>query len=768
MTVLPELTPASLDRGPALRRVIVLATLTALVMFLPFILSDGGRFTLIADFNQQQIPFNQHSAWTLRNGSWGWDWYTDLGVNFIGAFSFYTLGSPFFWIASLFGPQAFPDLIGWLYIAKYVTAAVLSFLWLRDHVEDPDFAVIGGLLYAFSGFSQINLMYYHFHEVIAFFPLLLLSLDHFLQKGRRGWFALAVAINALINYFFFFAQVLFLLLYFFVFYHFPNRKERTRQFLRVLGEGILGVVAAGILILPSALFILSSPKTGQLLYWKDFFLYGVQRYLAIIKAMIFPAEAMIIQSSVLPFDFSSASLYLPLIGFSMVLTAAMTHRRNRHFLLVFLIILFLPGLNAIFTLLNSTYYARWFYMPLLVLTAFSIQSLESAPRETRLRGVNLALILTGAFLLINGLVSQSQAKWIQRPDLFFGSGLIALIGLGLTRWVFRRRDQYRQELMTRLVILAAIITGIYSLTIIRSFHPAETQQFAQGYFDELARLDLTPAEGENQQDYRFYTYNAGWNLSMVNHIPSVNSFITTNSASVHEFFRAVGIDHIAASRFPADSADILTFLSVRYRIDERAPEYYRPVSEARIGDLDLVISENPDFLPLGFPLDQWISKADLELLPKAQRARVLLQALVIPEGSEPPAHLTKYLDQGLTTGQIAGNLKSRTVREFQRDHRGFSAALNTPNTQTILFTVPWDRGWSATLNGSPAPIRSDLGFMAIDVPPGETAIEFTYRIPGLQAGLILSLLGSIAILALILRQRQNELSGTHLQEPVRK
>ena len=751
MTVLPEITPVSPDRGPALRRVIILATLTALVMFLPFILTDGGRFTLIADFNQQQIPFNQHSAWTIRTGSWGWDWYTDLGVNFIGAFSFYTLGSPFFWIASLFPPEAFPYLIGWFYIAKYVTAALLSFLWLRGHVEDPDYAVIGGLLYAFSGFSQINLMYYHFHEVIAFFPLLLLSLDHLIQKGRRGWFALAVAINALINYFFFFAQVLFLLLYFLAIYRFPTRQARTRQFRRVLGEGVLGVGAAGILILPSARFILGSPKTGQLMYWREFFLYGVQRYLALIKALVFPAEAMIIQSAVLPYDFSSASLYLPLLGFSMVLTAAMTQRRNRQFLLLVLIILFIPGLNAGFTLLNSTYYARWFYMPLLVFTAFSIQSLESAPRASRLRGVNLALILTGAFLLVIGLLARVQPQWLARPDLFIGSGLIGLAGLILTHWVFHRRDQYRLELMTRFVVLAAIITGIYSISIIRSFHPAETMQYAEGYFDEIARLDLKPQAGENQADYRFYTYNNGWNLSMVNHIPSVNSFITTNSASVHEFFRTVGIDHIAASRFPADPADILTFLSVRYRIDDRVRPDYRPVSEATAGELDLFISENPDFIPLGFPLDHWIRPADLEAIPQAQRARVLLQALVIPEGSEPPAHLTPYRDQGLTTGQIAGDLKERTVEGFQRDHRGFSARLDSPTAQTILFTVPWDQGWSAALNGSPAPIRSDLGFMAIDVPAGETTIEFSYRIPGLRTGLILSLLGAAAIIALILR-----------------
>jgi hypothetical protein len=80
----------------ALKRLILLSGLVGLAIFLPFIISDGGRLSLVSDFNHQEIPFNIHSNWAIKNGAVRWDWYTDLGVNFIGAFSFYTLGSPFF------------------------------------------------------------------------------------------------------------------------------------------------------------------------------------------------------------------------------------------------------------------------------------------------------------------------------------------------------------------------------------------------------------------------------------------------------------------------------------------------------------------------------------------------------------------------------------------------------------------------------------------------------------------------------------------------
>src|SRR5690606_4019735 len=107
--------------------------------------------------------------------------------------------------------------------------------------------------------------------------------------------------------------------------------------------------------------------------------------------------------------------------------------------------------------------------------------------------------------------------------------------------------------LTLLALVCSVLTGLYSIHLIRSFQPEETYQYAEGYFDRTAELDLTAPEGENQQNYRFYTYEAGWNLSMLNHIPSVNSFITTNSPSTDDFFKTVGIQHIAASLFPAQA-----------------------------------------------------------------------------------------------------------------------------------------------------------------------------------------------------------------------
>ncbi len=95
-------------RRPALReelRRYLLAFLlgfgSLLVVILPIIIADGGYYIYYGDYNSQQIPFYNLANDAVRSGSFGWNWYTDLGVNFIGSYAFYLLGSPFFWLTTI-------------------------------------------------------------------------------------------------------------------------------------------------------------------------------------------------------------------------------------------------------------------------------------------------------------------------------------------------------------------------------------------------------------------------------------------------------------------------------------------------------------------------------------------------------------------------------------------------------------------------------------------------------------------------------------------
>ena len=80
------------------RKAFFMAMIMGVILFMPFVIIDGGYFIYYGDYNAQQIPFYTLCNQAIKNGSFMWNWQTDLGANFIGSYSFYTLGSPFFWL----------------------------------------------------------------------------------------------------------------------------------------------------------------------------------------------------------------------------------------------------------------------------------------------------------------------------------------------------------------------------------------------------------------------------------------------------------------------------------------------------------------------------------------------------------------------------------------------------------------------------------------------------------------------------------------------
>ena len=73
----------------------VVNILLAFIVFGYFIVRENGIFSLFSNFNNQQISFNILANKAIKSGKVFWNWNIDIGTNFIGAFSFYNLGSSF-------------------------------------------------------------------------------------------------------------------------------------------------------------------------------------------------------------------------------------------------------------------------------------------------------------------------------------------------------------------------------------------------------------------------------------------------------------------------------------------------------------------------------------------------------------------------------------------------------------------------------------------------------------------------------------------------
>lgn len=202
-----------------------------------------------------------------------------------------------------------------LLVLKFAAAGGGAYLYLRRYVQNQNYAVLGAVLYAFSGWGLYNIFFNHFIDVLALFPWMLWALDETIYNGRHGLFAFWVGINLLNNYFFFIGQVLFLVIYFLCKVSAGDLKLTPRLFGHLAFESVLGAALGFVILWPAVLSILQNPRTIDLSSGWGFLTYSKpQQYLAILLSWILPPDSPYMTSiwSEGIIKWTSMTAYLPL------------------------------------------------------------------------------------------------------------------------------------------------------------------------------------------------------------------------------------------------------------------------------------------------------------------------------------------------------------------------------------------------------------------------------------------------------------------------
>ena len=79
---------------------------------------------------------------------------------------------------------------------------------------------------------------------------------------------------------------------------------------------------------------------------------------------------------------------------------------------------------------------------------------------------------------------------------------------------------------------------------------------------------------------------------------------------------------------------------------------------------------------------------------------------------------------------------------FQMTNSGFHAEIDLGKEDLVFFSVPYDDGFTAYVNGQGTDIlRGDEGLMAVLAPAGENTIDFVYQADGFSLASKVSLVG---------------------------
>ena len=741
-----------MSRRKGLTVTVACAALIGLLTFGWAIWQSEGFFTLVADFNEQQLPFAA-AAWEGIHSGASWLWGVDLGASLVTTFSFYNLGSPFFWITLLFPKESFPALVGGIFILKYMTAAATSYAYLRRLTRN-DTAVIGALLYTFSGFQATNLMFYHFHDVVAFFPLLLVGLEEYLTEDRKSGFIFAAFLNCLVNYFFFLQETVFLILYFvFRLWGRTDLRKAGRKAMGCLFCGAWGVCMAGILFLPSMIYVAGSERSGVSLSLSKIF-YSPADLLHILKGILLPGDTMESLSAVQQYNFDSTSAYLPLFGVALALAYVLRKRDGLGRLLLLLAVLsFFPLGNGIFLLLTGVYQRWWFMWTLMMALATGkvLERLEDYPVR---RGIWIQLGMIALFSAALWLLAHREESGIHIYD---GLRLRLQLGIGalgaLLLLLLLRGQPSKWLLLGLTCVFCAGTTGM-TLYAYR----------AQEWSAEKVRQDYEVGLQLETPDPQYRFASAENLLMMTGNAGGYGAFSSTAENGSYRFNQLMDCYFVSNT-----SGRILPWLpellGAKYEVQEGAPPEdaaWRWGQEGR----EYFLSER-EACPIGFAVDWWIREQDLRALPREERPVVLMNAFVAEEAMEaslrekntPRMQAAEFTD--LDPEESIRRTVKNAVGDFVRTGDGFRCRTAWDQARYVYFTVPYDQGWMAQVDGERQQILDSGGMMVLFVPAGEHSVTFTYQTPGFRAGMTLSAVCSLLFVLFLLqeRRRRNGLRG---------
>lgn len=785
-------------------KTVALCFFIALISLFPLLiygLNNQQYFSYIIDYNQQMVPFNTYIGNYLHNyGSFSWA--TDLGSGFINSYTYYGLFSPFSWPLYLLPSNIIPWAMPFFLCFKYAIAGGGAYLWLTNYTKKPDLGIALACIYAFSGQMIYNLLYFFFLDAFALFPYLLYTLDNLAMHNKKGYVWGMVFICAITNYLFFVEEMVFLAVYIVCMVIFKAYHIDIKRFIVICFEIIGGTLTAAVVIVPSAIYLLQSTRATSKLLGSDILYYDkTETYLAILKGLFMlpdrPGSKNYLNDGAV--NWSTPTNYLPLIGITGVLALYQHNKKHPFIRLLFVLLVFavVPVLNSSFMLFNANYYSRWYFMAALIMCGASCVAFndEAIVNEKLKSSIKLVAAATCLFLLFAILPASNEDKStrigvVQNQLLFWIPFIITIAGMAALYWLVKTSkniEDFHQRLLIPVVLFCSIGSAAFHILAVADGAPS--QDYIPSMNDAKNNVSLILTD---TQDARIDVYtNKICNLGVLTNASSIQSYSSTVAPAITRFYNNLGIERSVSSNLSIGLYGFRGLLSVKYllvplseendwiaemsesdnttagyRIDFNGKDTQFTIQNVALTGWNktattdyFAIYENENFVPMGFAYDSYITSDQLDEVPMHLKSNLLMKGILLSD-----EQIEQYGDilsplPDIDTSELnyanyisdCQNRKADAVTSFTQTPNGFSATTDYNKDKFVFFSVPYDIGFTATVNGEKADIIDvDDGMMALRVPAGHDDIIFTYHTPGLKLGASISTAGIIIWLAYIL------------------
>ena len=719
------------------------------------------------DYYVQYVPFIQELRRMLLSGRLGWSWNSFIGDGFASAYSYYTVFNPFAWFVACFPDDAilYGTLIATL--MKLSVSMVCAMLFFRRFCSRDVFALVGALLYTFSGFTNVNTYFYFFLDVIAVFPLMMYGFELLISEGKYRVYVAAVVLNAAINFYFYVSTVLLVIVYTFFrleLYRRSSWKENWKRLRAIVAYSVIGTGLASFSLIPSIGAILNSGKAIESISGKIQMSIIPQIQFDRLYALLCPQDSGMCDTFFEADPWASTGAYLPVFGVFCVVQYCLQKRDWLGRLALALFVLYMvPVCNSAFSLFTNYGYTRWLYGLVLVFSLVTVRFLEEyTKKEVHInRRVASGIVLfTALFLLFPtgiyvleyfGIPAANGLASICRSPYFLGYGalvvMLILISVNyLLMWLVTMRWKCSARSVFCCVAFMSLINMMVFNELNYDMHQFDCPYSNQEYYEKSV------VDGVEKEDMSF-TYRIDHpaqirNYGLFKNLASVNYFNSLQNPGSLRFAVSCGIARDAKDTSMvtpesyAEYTDALLSVKYYYDFDRNAPVPLGFEFVSTENKMD--IYQNSNYLPMGFTYDTYCLEQDLEDFSPEQVAKVMLSSLVVDsEDADIAAQYMEY-EPGTRTDLVLSHLVEERRKEvcsyFEGSSSGFQAEIELADEEIVFFSIPNDPGWEITVNGKEARILTvHYGLMAICCQAGTNLISAEYHSSWCTSGAVLTL-----------------------------
>jgi len=764
-----------------------------------------GRLLLFSDWGTDSINFDWpqryfYSKYLRTEGIPTWSFAQGLGANVFPG----SLGDAGNWLLYMVPLAKLPYALAYVEMFKLFLSGVFIYLFLKKINISPFAAIVGGALFAFSGFMTIGTVLAYFATEGCYLAFLLYSFELLRKDNNYLWFPVAIALAASNNALILYMHCLLLAAYMLSSFVLDGF---TKSWVRVIGKmillGALGLGLAAFFMLGNIYLMLQSPRgSGSVslahtlaahpmwkLEYKDFYItfllrmFGndmsgyaigtVDGYQGPYQYLLGPCQYCgIISLVVLPQLFVLGSRKLKWIAAAVITVAVLP--------VVF------SYFRYAFWLFSGDYFRTFSLVFSITQIVLAIKALDLIIRKNRVNTVVLVITwaaLTVLVIMLSRYSLSTAAVFLRKPVIMF------LLVEAILVWLITKPTYQKPAFVALLAtVLAELIFsnwGTYNYRINKSTEWLESRT---GYNDST----IEAVKFLHATDHSFFrlekNYGSGyggvykkisWDVPRSYNDAQMQDYFS--SPSYFSFNNKYYVRFLQKMQFITDTTDekqtrwidgvgqyplMQMLVSSKYLL---LKEPHLPVdttifdSIAQMGDVRLF--KNRFTLPLGFTYSACISGAEFGKTGN-RKQMMLFKAAVVDELTlhgilndfkQLTISDTAGTDSAGVIAALYAKLKADTMQisSFTQSH--ITGKINVHDTKLIFFSIPYDKGWSPKIDGKPVePIIMNYGFWGCLLSPGQHEVELTYTPPFYNLGFTISALSVFIFIVLAVIRYKNK------------